>query len=94
MSIRAGTVLEATTASGDTVRVRALRAPERGRDFPVVWVATETEYERAKALGREPDGLPWPLDAVVVVEREGVADEVGDARRGLGWDPIRRAPAT
>lgn len=64
MDITKGTQLLATTAAGNTVRLRALRAPTKGRDFPVVWVATEEEYDRARRSGDEPDGLPWPLDAL------------------------------
>jgi hypothetical protein len=69
MQIERGTRLEATTASGEVVVVRALDRPTRGRDFPVVWVSTEEEYERAEQADDEPDGLPWPLDALVVAEQ-------------------------
>lgn len=68
MEITIGTLLEARTASGTTVRLRAVGAPRRGRDFPVVWVCTEEEYKRAQAQGDEPDALPWPLDAVTLLE--------------------------
>ncbi len=44
--------------------MRALGRPIQGRDFPVVWVCTDNEWERANAAGDDPDGLPWPLDAV------------------------------
>ena len=64
MAIEPGTQLRVTTASGQTVTVRAIGLPEQGRDFPVVWVCTEEEYERAALAGAEPDGLPWPLHAV------------------------------
>lgn len=47
--------------------MRAIGVPVRGRDFPVVWVCTEEEYEQALAAGEEPSGLPWPLDAVKAV---------------------------
>lgn len=60
--------MEVTTASGTTVRMRAVGAPVRGRDFPVVWVCTEEEYQRATAEGDEADALPWPLDALRVPE--------------------------
>jgi hypothetical protein len=66
MSIEPGTLVEATTASGTKVLMRAVGSPTRGRDFPVVWVCTEQEYERAHAEGDEPDALPWPLDALSV----------------------------
>jgi hypothetical protein len=66
MAIEAGTVLEATTASGDTVLLRSIGEPTRGRDFPVVWVCTEEEYQRAQAEGDDPDAIPWPLTAVSI----------------------------
>ncbi len=59
MAITDGTPLEAVTASGELVRMRAVGAPVRGRDFPVVWVCTEQEYNRGGAKV-----IPWPLDAV------------------------------
>lgn len=68
MDIHLGTLVHARTASGTTVPMRALRGPQKGVDFPVVWVCTESEYERALAEQDEPDGLPWPLDAIKVPE--------------------------
>jgi len=44
--------------------MRAMNGPVQGHDFPVVWVCTESEWERATKTDEEPDGLPWPLDAV------------------------------
>jgi hypothetical protein len=35
-----------------------------GRDFPVVWVCTEAEWQRANSEGREPQGIPWPAEDV------------------------------
>ncbi len=63
--ITAGTAVEVTTATGEQVRMRALGRPVRGRDFPVLWVCTEEEYERARQAGGDIRGMPWPLDAVV-----------------------------
>lgn len=68
MDIEPGALLEARTAEGSYVRLRAVGRPTRGRDFPVVWVCTEEEYERAIASNDAPDALPWPLDAVTVLE--------------------------
>ena len=68
MEIEPGALLDARTASGSLVRVRAVSKPQRGRDFPVVWVCTESEYARALGVSEEPDALPWPLDAVTVAE--------------------------
>ncbi len=67
MTITRGTHLLATTASGAEVPMRALGEPVEGRDFPVVWVCTEEEFDRSHRAGEEADGLPWPLDAVRVL---------------------------
>jgi hypothetical protein len=64
MTIERGTIVEATTARGNVVQLRALGGPVRGFDFPVVWVCTEEEYRRSTEANDEPDGLPWPLDAL------------------------------
>ena len=64
MSIQRGDLVDATTASGSTVRMRALGTPTKGHDFPVVWLCTQHEWDRAEAAGDDnPDGLPWPLEA-------------------------------
>ena len=68
MEIYPGMILEVRTATDETVAMRALRKPEQGRDFPVVWVCTEREYVRAEQAGDDPHGIPWPLDAVRVLE--------------------------
>lgn len=68
MAIERGTHLIVTTASGSEVSMRALGPAGPGRDFPVVWVCTETEFDLAGSEGREPDGLPWPLNALRVAE--------------------------
>ena len=64
MEIEPGMVLTVTTAGGGTARMRAIAPPQQGDDFPVVWVCTDEEYERAEAEGAEAEGVPWPLSAV------------------------------
>ncbi len=64
MNITRGDHVQATTASGETITMRALGSPEPGYTFEVLWVATEDEWDRAEAAGTEPDGLPWPTDAI------------------------------
>lgn len=64
MAITRGDEVEATTAAGDTVRMRALGSPQPGYSFEVVWVATQAEWERAQRDGDEPDGLPWPTESI------------------------------
>ena len=64
MRIQVGDLVLVRTAAGTTARMRAVSKPGRGRDFPVVWVCTEQEYERVRA-GQDVEGIPWPLDAVI-----------------------------
>lgn len=64
MAIERGMQVEVTTALGERVPMRALGAPQQGRDFEVIWVATVREYDRAVATASEPDGIPWPVEAV------------------------------
>ena len=68
MTIERGTPVEVTTAAGNLVRMIALGPRSQGRDFPVVWVCTEAEMTDAQREGREPHGLPWPADALRVLE--------------------------
>ena len=53
--------------------MRATGSPTRGRDFPVVWVCTEQEYEQAQVSGQPVAGMPWPLDAVKELRAHGFA---------------------
>lgn len=64
MDIMRGALIEVTTASGETAQMRATSAPERGRDFPIVWVCTVAEYSDGASAGSETMGIPWPLNAV------------------------------
>jgi hypothetical protein len=64
MSPSPGTRVRAETAFGDTVTMVAVSGPTAGRDFPIVWVCTEDEFERATADGSEPERVAWPLSAL------------------------------
>lgn len=68
MEIQPGVRLQVVTASDATVTMRALSRPVKGRDFPIVWVCTEDEYENALADGGDAEGIPWPLSAVKLPE--------------------------
>ncbi len=68
MDIKRDDVVEVTTASRGTARMRALSATTMGMDFLVVWVCTDAEYERARQAGEEPKGIPWPANAVRALE--------------------------
>jgi hypothetical protein len=63
MTITQGMLLKVTTASGAQVPMRALGEPTRGRDFAIVWVCSEDDYEAALA-GDDSVQIPWPLDAI------------------------------
>jgi hypothetical protein len=74
MEIQAGTLLECETAGGGHVTMRALRPPEQGYDFRVVWVCTQEAYDWAQRSEGEPAGIPWPYSAVLrVLEGPGLA---------------------
>lgn len=68
MAIEPGTLVEAVTASGTPVHLRALGGPVKGLDFPVVWVCTEEEYAQGQQSGELVRGVPWPLDSVKELE--------------------------
>ena len=68
MAIERGTMVEARTASGRWVKLVALGDPAQGKDFPVLWVCTPDEWGQATSRGEEPEGIPWPMDAVRVLE--------------------------
>ncbi len=68
MAIKAGALVEVVTALGERVPMRALGGPEQGRDFRVVWVTTEQEYEEAEQSGETPGGIPWPVESVRELE--------------------------
>ncbi|HEV2071513.1 MAG TPA: hypothetical protein VGR26_17125 [Acidimicrobiales bacterium] len=64
MSPKPGTTVEARNAFGEAVAMVAVTAPQAGLDFPIVWVCSPEEYERAQAAGEEPEAIAWPLDAL------------------------------
>ena len=66
IEIRRGDIVDATTAGGRRVAMRALTGPQRGHDFTVVWVCTEDEWLRAQEAQDDADGIPWPVEAVNV----------------------------
>ena len=47
---------------------RALTGVVMGRDFQVVWVCSEAEWEAAQAERREPEGVPWPAEDVKLAD--------------------------
>jgi hypothetical protein len=68
MSPKPGTQVQVRNAFDEEVSMVAVTAPQAGVDFPVVWVCTREEYDRARSAGEEPDAIPWPLSAVKIPE--------------------------
>ncbi len=64
--IQLGTRIEARDAFGRWNERRAITGVLPGEDFPLVWVCPEDEWEAAKREGREPEGIPFPLEDVRV----------------------------
>lgn len=68
MSPTPGARVQARNAFGDLILMVAVTGPEAGLDFPVVWLCSPEEYDRATAAGDEPAAIAWPLDAVTTLE--------------------------
>lgn len=66
--IQHGDWLRAASADGITRELRALGGVIAGGDFAVVWACNPREWEQAEAEGREPEGIPWPAEDVLIVE--------------------------
>jgi hypothetical protein len=63
-----GSKVLARSAYGDLLPRRALTGVVMGRDFQVVLVCSEEEWDAAQAEGREPEGIPWPAEDVKLDE--------------------------
>lgn len=63
-AIQKGALVRVRAADNETLTKRALSSRVQGLDFPIVWVCSEAEWRRAMEEGREPQGVPWPADAV------------------------------
>jgi len=72
-----GSEVEIRDAFGQWLRRRALGPAVPGHDFEVVWAVREEEWEAAHAEGREPDGVPWPVEDVRLRDPEPAAQGVG-----------------
>jgi hypothetical protein len=60
--IEPGALVLIRTADDQELPRRAVTGVEDGLDFPVVWVATEEDWNAAN--GERPDALPWPAEDV------------------------------
>jgi hypothetical protein len=72
-TIDPGSRVLATSASGEQLERRAITGPVDGDDFRVVWVCREEEWVAALNEGRDPEGIPWPVEDVQVAAEVTVA---------------------
>lgn len=63
-TIEPGSVVRTEAFGGSLHERRAITSVVEGRDFPVVWVCSEQEWDLARAQGRDPEGIPWPAENV------------------------------
>jgi hypothetical protein len=59
-----GSQVSVIDARGRELRKRALSSVVPGRDFLIVWVCREEEWQAAESEGRRPEGVPWPAEDV------------------------------
>lgn len=71
--IEPGSKVIARAAGGESLSRRAMTGVQAGSAFEVVWVCKESEWEAAAREGREPEGMPWPADAVSLAREDMVA---------------------
>lgn len=64
--VYSGNIVIVTTADGQALPRRAVSGVIQGTDFPVILVATEAEWLRAKSQNVMPQSLPWPAESVNV----------------------------
>ncbi len=63
-TIEPGMAVLARTAFGDELPKIATSGVVYGRDFHVVWVSREADWQEATARGEEPIADPWPAEDV------------------------------
>ena len=68
LTVYSGAKVIVRTADDQRLPLRATSGVVDGHDFPVVWVCSEAEWERAKKEGRQPQDLPWPVEDVELRE--------------------------
>jgi hypothetical protein len=64
MHFKRGDRVLVRTADGSEHPRRALGDVTEGKDFAIVEVCREEEWEAAQVEGREPQGVPWPAEHV------------------------------
>jgi hypothetical protein len=66
--IKPGAHVRVRASDGELLDRRAITGVIDGDDFPVVWVCRGDEWRVAKDEGRDPEGLPWPVEDVTILE--------------------------
>jgi hypothetical protein len=69
-TVQPGSRVLARSAFDELLERRAITSVQPGRDFPVIWVCSEEEWQTAKLEGRDPEGLPWPAEDVHPVDSQ------------------------
>jgi hypothetical protein len=75
--IKRGDQVLARTALGQRLSRRALGGVVMGKDFKVVWVCSEEEWQEAQRQHREPQGWAWPAEDVQAAHPESVHGSKG-----------------
>jgi hypothetical protein len=63
-NIKAGDLVVVMDMTGKALQKRALGPVMAGGSFDVVWACREEEWAAAQTEGREPEGMPWPVEDV------------------------------
>jgi hypothetical protein len=69
--INRGDRIIARSLHGEPLQRRATSGAVDGKDFRVVWICREEEWEAALSEGRDPRAVPWPADEVDEVVETG-----------------------
>jgi hypothetical protein len=62
-NVHRGDSVLATNAYGEQVPMVAMSGPERGRDFPIIWVCLPADFAR-DGWTRTEHWRPWPVEDV------------------------------
>lgn len=65
--IKPGDHVRVRTTDGQWLPRRAVSGVQMGKEFYVVLVARDEEWQAANNAGEKPEGFPWPADAVEIV---------------------------
>ena len=69
-----GDLITVRDGRGRELRKRALGPVTQGGSFEVVWACREEEWLAANREGREPEGMPWPVEDVSLAAHSPAGD--------------------